>query len=98
MKIAKALNFIRSAIAPVMRAGVMIANISWKATNTTYGIAPSLPERSWSAKKSNPPQKPLPAPNATLNPMADQISVTIPMQKKFCMIIPSTFFARTMPP
>jgi hypothetical protein len=29
MKITYALNFIRSAIAPLIRAGVMIANIIW---------------------------------------------------------------------
>jgi len=31
-------NFIRSANAPVMRAGVMIANMSWKAMNTVDGM------------------------------------------------------------
>ncbi len=37
-KAAKAPNFHRSAVAPVMSAGVMIANMSWNATNTIGGI------------------------------------------------------------
>ena len=31
-------NFARSAIAPEISAGVMIANISWKAANTSTGM------------------------------------------------------------
>ncbi len=37
-KTAKAPNFQRSAVAPVISAGVMIANMSWKATKTIGGI------------------------------------------------------------
>src|SRR4029453_7688330 len=36
-------NFIRSATAPVINAGVMIANISWKAMNVRGGIDSSKP-------------------------------------------------------
>ena len=38
MNSTKAPNFHRSAMAPVISAGVMTANISWKATNTSGGI------------------------------------------------------------
>ena len=38
MKTRKALNFMRSANAPVISAGVMIANISWKTMKTWCGI------------------------------------------------------------
>ncbi len=38
-KTTQAANFIRSATAPVISAGVMIANISWKATNASGGTA-----------------------------------------------------------
>ena len=31
-------NLARSAIAPLIRAGVMIANMSWKAAKTTSGM------------------------------------------------------------
>ena len=34
------LNFIRSAVAPVINAGVMIANISWYTMNVRCGIVP----------------------------------------------------------
>ena len=38
MKTAYALNFSRSAVAPVISAGVMIANVIWNAQNSTNGI------------------------------------------------------------
>jgi hypothetical protein len=34
-------NFMRSATAPEIRATVMIANVAWKATNTSAGIDPT---------------------------------------------------------
>ena len=44
-KTTQARNFIRSAMAPVMRAGVMMANIIWKATKAKGGTArANLPE------------------------------------------------------
>ncbi len=44
MNSAKALNRNRSALAPVMSAGVMTANMSWKQTNTTGGmVCPAAP-------------------------------------------------------
>ena len=59
----KALNFIRSAKAPVIRAGVMIANIPWKIMNACAGIlasgvAPSEALTPAKPKLSKPPIKP----------------------------------------
>jgi len=36
----RAENFMRSAMAPTMRAGVMIAKVIWNITNTASGIVP----------------------------------------------------------
>ena len=38
MNSAHAVNFTRSASAPLIRAGVMMANISWKAAKTYTGM------------------------------------------------------------
>ena len=43
-------NFIRSATAPLIRATVMTANVSWKATHTMAGTVPNPP----STKVSTP--------------------------------------------
>ena len=40
-KISQARNFRRSATAPEISATVMMANISWKATNTVIGMVPA---------------------------------------------------------
>ena len=40
MNTVKAWNFIRSANAPVIKAGVMTANMHWKATKASSGIVP----------------------------------------------------------
>ncbi len=45
MNRAHAPNFARSAIAPLIRAGVMMANISWKTAKVVTGM---LPVRSFS--------------------------------------------------
>ena len=42
-KTAHAVNLVRSAIAPEIRAGVIIANISWKAANASSGIGYTPP-------------------------------------------------------
>ena len=48
MKPTHAANLMRSAIAPVISAGVMIANVSWNATNASGGIGepPNVPTAS----------------------------------------------------
>ena len=45
MKTAYALNFSRSAVAPVISAGVMIANVIWNAQNRMNGMVRKLEER-----------------------------------------------------
>jgi hypothetical protein len=41
MKSKKPLNFMRSAKAPVIRAGVIMANMAWKIINAWWGIVPA---------------------------------------------------------
>ncbi len=91
----------RSAIAPVMSAGVITAKVSWNATNAIVGMEPVVVcATSFRPTKSKLPiQPPFPAsPNASEYPKITQRTVTIPIAKKFCMSIASTFLARTMPP
>ena len=54
-KTTKALNFIRSAKAPVTRAGVIMANIPWNAMNniSSWEVTPDSPNRDRSP--TNPP-------------------------------------------
>ena len=69
-------NFIRSANAPIISAGVIAANVSWKATNTSSGMTTPLlnvaPTESgvMPSKKAlpKPPKNGLPPVNATLYP------------------------------
>ena len=63
-------NFIRSAMAPEISAGVMMANIIWNAMNRMCGIVdPSCGSRPTPFKKANskPPMNPPPMsdPNAS---------------------------------
>ena len=56
-------NFARSAIAPLISATVMIANISWNATNTysgsvPYAVAAEMLSR---PRRSKPPSQRLPS-------------------------------------
>ena len=96
-------NFMRSATAPVIRAGVMIANMSWKARNVSGGIDSSKPVGDVAAASRNQARSRFPI--HLLSPLkaseyvsAAQITLIRPMQKKFCMSMPSTFLARTIPP
>src|SRR4051794_3621889 len=50
MNTAYALNFSRSAVAPVISAGVMMANVIWNAQNSTNGMVRKL--------KNSPPPAP----------------------------------------
>ncbi len=87
-------NFIRSATAPVIKAGVMMANIIWKVMNRSPSA--SRPE---SPTKSKPPMMPpLSVPKASVYPIRVQVTVTIEMVKKFFISMLSTFLERTMPP
>ncbi len=98
----------RSALAPVINAGVMMAKVIWKAQNSTNGMvrklrnspgaAPAVTSLS-NAKSKFPMTPPLPAsPKARLNTITTQTTASRPIAKMFCMSMPSTFFERTMPP
>ena len=97
-------NRMRSAMAPVIRAGVMIANMSWNAMNESGGIVrPSNPVgntvfASCSHARSKLPIHLLSPENASEYVSTAQTIDTSPRQKKFCISMPSTFLARTMPP
>ena len=87
----------------------MIANVIWNTQKSTIGIAsvPKNPSAAGSAgptsfiqaKSKLPMTPPLPAaPKDRLKTTAHHSTARIPMAKKFCMSMPSTFFERTMPP
>ncbi|MNI82706.1 hypothetical protein D3C73_1394490 [compost metagenome] len=66
MNATKALNFIRSAIEPVMMATVIMANVIWKITNRISGMVPVsasvvMPDNMILSK---PPMNALPSPKA----------------------------------
>jgi hypothetical protein len=102
-------NFMRSAKAPAISAGVMMAKVSWKVTNTVSGTVPvraSIPTPRRKAL-SRPPTKELrfvtPASmplvsKARLYPQMIQMRVTMPVRAKHCISTDSTFFERTRPP
>ncbi len=112
MNTAYAENFRRSAVAPVISAGVMIANVIWNAQNSTNGMVKKArklsgcdslsragPTSFIQANSKLPMNPPLPAsPNAKLNTTASQSTPRMPIAKKFCMSMPRTFLLRTMPP
>src|ERR1700761_4489465 len=96
-------NFIRSANAPVISAGVMIANISWYTMNVCSGIVAAYavfgatppPRRN---TLCSPPINALPVPNASEYSTNAHNTVTTAIMAKVCIIVPSTFFFRTRPP
>ena len=84
----------------------MTANIIWYATNSSTGkVTKPIPGMPWlttecSPESPRPPTNPPPTsrPKARLNPTRTHSTLTRPMQKKFCMSMPSTLRVRTMPP
>jgi hypothetical protein len=94
----------RSAIAPVINAGVMTANIIWYTAKARCGVvvaytslgACPTPRK---PQNSRPPiRPPTSSPNASVYPISTHRTVTSPRAKNDCMIVPSTFLARTSPP
>ena len=69
MKTIIAENFIRSAKAPTIRAGVMMAKVNWNIWNTDSGIEPETVSTPMSDRKNLPPPtkafRPPPSPNAS---------------------------------
>src|SRR5919197_3693853 len=99
----KAPNFQRSAVEPVISAGVMIANVNWNATNTIVGnvcAEPSTGQASpmclMNAKCRSPRYLPSP-PNAQVNPTTSHVTLTTAIAAKFCISMASTCLTRTMP-
>ena len=105
-------NRIRSANAPVTTAGVMIANAIWNSTKTLSGMvvctgaavpAPRMNGLShasampFSSNREPSPIQPLPSPNASEYPATIHRMVPIAQMKNDCIMVPSTFFLRTMP-
>jgi hypothetical protein len=106
-------NFARSAIAPEIRAGVMIANISWNIAKASTGSASapghgfssvpnpaSLPAPSVSPAQSRLPNRPPPTslPKERLKPNNAHSTVITASEMKFNINMLSTLFERTMPP
>lgn len=96
----------RSAPAPVSRAVVMTANISWNATIAAVGTCCSArPGTSCvgcpKPKKCSVPSSPCPpasGPNARDQPTSAHTTVTTAIVAIVCNSIASTFLLRTMPP
>lgn len=101
-KTSQAPNFARSAIAPLIRAAVMIAKVSWKVANSRVGTVPctlSGPRPAIPAC-SRVPMSPPPAsgPNAREYPAASHTTVTSAIDTKLIISMLRTLFVRTMPP
>ena len=65
-KINIAENFMRSANAPAIKAGVIIANVNWKVTKTVSGIVPESEST------------PIPFRNMVPSPPTKEVRVTFP--------------------
>ena len=98
---AHAPNRTRSAIAPVISAGVITANIIWYAMYNDGGIVSASPcgavLKCASHAKSKFPIHLFVPPKAIEYTTTAQSTLTRPRQKKFCISIVSTFRARTIP-
>ena len=95
-------NLVRSAIAPLIKATVMIANMSWKATNANSGMVPLTLSRPTldSPTLPSPPSRPLATSvsKETLYPYSTHNTGTIARQMKLIMSMLRTFLERTIPP
>ena len=105
VKTTNAANFLRSAKAPLMSAGVMAANIIWKVAKRTNGMvlpsAGSMPtpwKKMYCSGSPTMPAPPRESPKARLKPTTTQTTVTMARPKKLCMIVERTLLARTRPP
>ncbi len=102
MKSTHAANLARSAIAPLTRAAVMIAKLSWNVTNNSSGTCPcsvsgAVPLNPACARSPITPPAPEPE-NARLYPSSSHVTVTSGIAMKLIMIMFSTPVVRTMPP
>jgi hypothetical protein len=94
-------NFMRSAMAPTISAGVMMANVSWNIANTfceTHGSVPGALVTPLKKMKSSPPMTAFPGANDRLKPIAHHRMVTRPAIPRHWASTDKTFFLRTKPP
>jgi hypothetical protein len=94
---------ILSAKAPVISAGVMIANMSWKAMNASEGMVGARPigfaPTPWSPANLRVPMiPPRSGPKASEYPTSIHRMLTRARAMNDCITVPNTFFARTKPP
>ena len=98
---AQAPNLVRSAIAPLISATVMTANVSWKAEKMRSGMPftrVTLFTSPCSPRYSRPPMNPLPFPNDSESPYSTHAIVTVMMATHDIIIMFRTLLARVMPP
>src|SRR5436309_3627615 len=104
MKIRSALNRIRSAKAPMIKAGVIAANFSWNAKYRSSGIVSEYPRFGaiptlFSPKSSRLPMNALKGgPRASVYPHRAQTRLTTAKMAKHWAIAETRFFLRTNPP
>ena len=94
-------NLVRSAIAPLISATVMTANVSWKAEKMRSGMPftrVTLFTSPCSPRYAKPPMNPLPFPNDSESPYRTQAIVTVMMATHDIIIMFRTLLARLMPP
>src|SRR5699024_364639 len=103
IKANSALNFILPTTAPVISAGVIIANIIWNAAYTRCGILSAYGPAS-QPTPFNPSQSKLPItppwslPNESEYPKSVHIDTDNPMIATQAIIVFTTFFLLTSPP
>ena len=101
MNTVQAPNLVRSAIAPLISATVMTANVSWKAENMRSGM-PVTRDASFtspcSPRYSKPPMNPLPFPNDSESPHRTHAIVTVTMATHDIISMFRTLLARVIPP
>ena len=103
----------RSANEPVIKAGVMIANLSWNIEKTSKGTVslsaaspvprvtvPSLTLSNMKKESGLPinPQPPTSWPNASPKPTKTQTRLITPSAITLCSMVETTFLKLTMPP
>ena len=101
MNTAQAPNLVRSAIAPLISATVMTANVSWKAEKMRSGMPftrVALFTSPCSPRYSKPPMNPLPFANDSESPYRTQAIVTVMMATHDIIIMFRTLLARVIPP
>ena len=94
-------NLVRSAIAPLISATVMTANVSWKAENRRSGMPDTrdaLCTSPCSPRYSKPPMNQLPLPKVSESPYSTQAMVTVTMAIHDIIIMFRVVLARVMPP